>query len=284
MGKFDGIEPICYSRNVEIAGILVFQPATLMMDLLTLFMTGIMIYHVKSKHTAVGKEEIVMFFQMYMVTIFLEMLLITNIIPTASILYPYFTAIHIGLMSSSFWCLLLNGFVGFQFAEDGTPISLWYIRITSFSMFLIVGFVAIATFNNLGPFTHTSPMALWILFFIINGAMFLVYTISQVILVIYTLNDRWPLGDIAFGVLFFVSGVIINFIFSIALCEETKHYIDGVFFGSMCNLLAVMMVYKYWDSITKEDMEFSIDSKHHIWEIQALLDDEEKLANQNKPE
>lgn len=26
MGKFDGIEPICYSRNVEVASLLVFQP------------------------------------------------------------------------------------------------------------------------------------------------------------------------------------------------------------------------------------------------------------------
>lgn len=26
MGKFDGIEPMCYSRNVEFAGLLVFQP------------------------------------------------------------------------------------------------------------------------------------------------------------------------------------------------------------------------------------------------------------------
>lgn len=26
MGKFDGIEPMCYSRNVEVAGLLVFQP------------------------------------------------------------------------------------------------------------------------------------------------------------------------------------------------------------------------------------------------------------------
>jgi predicted lipoprotein with Yx(FWY)xxD motif len=28
-------------------------------------------------------------------------------------------------MCATFWCLLLNGFVGFQFAEDGTPLSLW---------------------------------------------------------------------------------------------------------------------------------------------------------------
>lgn len=59
-----------------------------MMDLAALCMTSIMIYHVKTKYTAVGRKEIAMFFQLYLVTIFLEMLLVTNIIPTASILYP----------------------------------------------------------------------------------------------------------------------------------------------------------------------------------------------------
>ena len=28
-------------------------------------------------------------------------------------------------MASTYACLLINGFVGFQFAEDGTPLSLW---------------------------------------------------------------------------------------------------------------------------------------------------------------
>lgn len=59
-----------------------------MMDLGALCMTSVMIYHVKTKYTAVGRKEIAMFFQLYLVTIFLEMLLVTNIIPTASILYP----------------------------------------------------------------------------------------------------------------------------------------------------------------------------------------------------
>ncbi|GAA5812973.1 hypothetical protein MFLAVUS_006437 [Mucor flavus] len=275
MGKFDGIEPMCYSRNVEFAGLLVFQPATLMMDLAAICMTSIMTYHVKTKYTAVGRKEIAMFFQLYLVTIFLEMLLVTNIIPTASILYPFFTAAHIGLLSACFWCLMLNGFVGFQFAEDGTPISLWSIRISSLVVFLTVGFIAMATFNNVGPFSYTSPTALWIIYFIANGFMFFIYTVSQIILVAYTLDDRWPLGDIVFGTLFFVSGLVVMFIFSVALCEQVKHYLDGLFFGSMFNLLAVMMVYKYWDSITKEDLEFSIDSKHQAWEIQGLLNDEE---------
>lgn len=36
-------------------------------------------------------------------------------------------------------------------------------------------------------------------------------------------------------------------------------------------LLAVMMVYKYWDSITKEDLEFSVGSKTTVWEVKDPL-------------
>lgn len=33
---------------------------------------------------------------------------------------------------------------------------------------------------------------------------------------------------------------------------------DGLFFANTLILLSVMMVYKYWDSITKDDLEFSV--------------------------
>ena len=88
-------------------------------------MTAIMLYHIKSKYTAVGRKEIVIFFYLYMVDTILALLLVSNIIPTSLNVYPYFTAAYVGLVTSTFWCLLLNGFVGFQWAEDGTPMSLW---------------------------------------------------------------------------------------------------------------------------------------------------------------
>ena len=72
-----------------------------------------MIYHIRSKYTAVGKllkkkknfffvgrltdkhggcyigrQEIVMYFYMYMLTTLLDMLLVTGIIPTSSSAYP----------------------------------------------------------------------------------------------------------------------------------------------------------------------------------------------------
>ncbi|KAI8584421.1 hypothetical protein K450DRAFT_219790 [Umbelopsis ramanniana AG] len=251
IGKYDGIEPVCYSRNVDLAGTLIFQPATLIIDIVAIIMTAIMIYHIKSKYTAVGRKEIVMFFYLYMITVFLEMLLVTGIIPTASSVYPWFTAVHVGLISATFWCLLLNGFVGFQFAEDGTPWSLWSIRISSLVVFILVGAIAIATFND------------------------------QIILVVNTLDDRWPLGDILFGTAFFIIGQVLMYIFSVVICDQVKHYVDGLFFGTICSLLAVMMVYKYWDSITKEDLEFSVGSKQNVWEVKELLGEDELSQNYN---
>ncbi|KAG0164157.1 Chitin synthase, class 7 [Apophysomyces sp. BC1034] len=275
IGQSNGIEPVCYSRNVDLGGNLVFQPATLIIDIVAIIMTAIMIYHIRSKYTAVGRKEIVMFFYLYMLSVFLEMFLITGIIPTASPVYPWFTAVQTGLISATFWCLLLNGFVGFQFAEDGTPLSLWSIRLSSFVLFIIVGFISIATFQEIGPFSYKSPGALWVFYFIINGICFIVYVISQIILVVNTLDDRWPLGDILFGTAFFIVGQVLLYIFSVVICDQVKHYVDGLFFATICTLLAVMMVYKYWDSITKEDLEFSVGSKQNVWEVKELMAEDE---------
>lgn len=40
-------------------------------------------------------------------------------------LCQWFAAAYTGLVAAAYCCILINGFVGFQFAEDGTPLSLW---------------------------------------------------------------------------------------------------------------------------------------------------------------
>lgn len=95
--------------------------------------------------------------------------------------------------------------------------------------------------------------------------------VSQLILVTRTLEDRWPIGDIIFGTAFFVVAQVVLFAFSVTICDAVEHYIDGLFFFALCMLLSVMMVYKYWDSITKEDLEFSVGSKATVWEVKDPL-------------
>ncbi|KAI8822370.1 chitin synthase III catalytic subunit [Fimicolochytrium jonesii] len=284
VGSETGIEPICYSRNIEMGKLLIFEPATLVIHIIALFMTGIMIYHIKTKYTAVGRKEIVMFFYMYFLTIILEFLVVSGIIQTAHASYPYFAAAHIAMIITTLWCLLLNGFVGFQWAEDGTPLSLWSIRISSLVIWGLSFFINIATFTKMPGFSKTDPTALFVFYFVFSVAFILIYVVLQIVLVVNTLDDRWPLGDILVGFAFFVVGRIFEFVLSTKICDMAKHYVDGMFFGTICSLLAVMMVYKYWDSITKEDLEFSVGGKSNVWEIRDPLLSDDRLAAMGRDE
>ncbi len=173
-----------------------------------------------------------------------SLILDAGVVPTGNSAYPYFAALQNGCTSALCICLLVNGFVGFQIYEDGTTLSLWTLRGVSFIFFLITFLVSLATFNSwagLGP-THT--VGLFVVLYLFSGLALLVYVVMQVILVVNTLEDRWPLGDIAFGAFFLIIGQVILYVFSNTICNAVQHYLDGLFFATICNLLAVMMVYK----------------------------------------
>ncbi|KAH9891166.1 chitin synthase III catalytic subunit [Cubamyces lactineus] len=271
IGSTQGIEPSCYSRNVEISGTLIFQPSTIFVHVVALFMTGIMIFHIRSKYTAVGRKEILMFFYLYAIIELLAFFLDSGIIPTANVSYPWFAAVYTGLITAAYTCLLINGFVGFQFAEDGTPLSLWLLRIAMLVTFGVSFFVSIATFKRIAGFDYAKPIGLWIIYILWPLVCTVIYVVSQLVLVFRTLEDRWPIGDIVFGAAFFTVAQVILFAFSATICDAIKHYIDGLFFFTLCMLLSVMMVYKYWDSITREDLEFSVGSKATVWEVKDPL-------------
>lgn len=271
IGTDQGIEPTCYSRNVDVGGTLIFQPSTCFVHLVAIIMTAIMIYHIRSKYTAVGRKEIVLFFWIYAVIELLAIFLDSGIIPTANVVYAWFAAVYTGLVAAAYCCILINGFVGFQFAEDGTALSLWFLRISCFVLFAVGFFLAIATFKSFAGFSYKKPIALWIVYILWPIVCVPIYIVSQLILVFRTLEDRWPIGDIVFGTSFWVVGMVLLFAFSTTICDAIKHYIDGLFFSELCVLLAVMMVYKYWDSITREDLEFSVGSKQAVWEVKDPL-------------
>ncbi|KAI9351444.1 chitin synthase III catalytic subunit [Obelidium mucronatum] len=238
-------------------------------------MTLTMIYYIRSKYTAVGRKEIVMFFYMYAVTLIVDFLLIGTIIPPASVVYKYFAALHAGLFVSTFWCLMYNGIVGFQWTEDGTPTSLWTLRLSTLTVLLVSFAISILTFLNIG-LTSAAPMALYIVYLILPAVFLVVYVILQIILVCTTLDDRWPLGDLLFGFFFFLMGLVLEFVVGPQLCELATHYVDGMFFGTISTLLGVMLVYKFWDSITKEDLEFAVSGKANVWEQRnPLINDDE---------
>ena len=192
----------------------------------------------------IGRKEITTFFYIYMMLTMTSLILDSGVSSPASGSFSYLTAIQNGFTSALCTCLLINGFVGFQLYEDGTRQSVWLIRGCSAGMFLVSGAVSILTFKGKAGLGPQNTIGLFVVLYLLNGICLLVYIIMQVVLVANTLQDRWPLGDIAFGVFFFVVGQVILYVFSDTICNGVQHYLDGLFFATVCNLLAVMMVYK----------------------------------------
>jgi hypothetical protein len=124
------------------------------------------------------------------------------------------------------------------------------LRISCLAIFALGFFIAIATFKKIAGFDYAKPVALWIVYILWPVICATIYVVSQLVLVFRTLDDRWPIGDILFGTAFFVIAQVLLFAFSVTICNAIKHYIDGLFFFTLCMLLSVMMIYKYWDSIT----------------------------------
>ena len=158
------------------------------------------------------------------------------------------------------WCLLCRGHLDhvlsfFVLRHHSCPAThvltpSQFLRITCLLVWGISFFLAIATFKQIAGFNYTKPIALWIVYILWPLICTVIYIISQLILVFRTLEDRWPIGDIVFGTAFWTIAQVLLFAFSVTICDAIKHYIDGLFFFTLCMLLSVMMVYKYWDSIT----------------------------------
>jgi len=121
------------------------------------------------------------------------------------------------------------------------------LRLSCLAVWGVCFFVAIATFKQFASFSYKNPIGLFITYLLFPAVCALIYAVSQLVLVVRTLDDRWVIGDVVFGVAFYVVGCVLLFGFSVTICDAVSHYIDGVFFFTLAMLFTVMMVYKYWD-------------------------------------
>jgi hypothetical protein len=70
------------------------------------------------------------------------------------------------------------------------------LRLSSLVVWGVCFFVAIATFKGIGGLSFTSTTGLFITYLIFPAVCVVIYAVSQLILVVRTLDDRWPIGDI----------------------------------------------------------------------------------------
>lgn len=244
-------------------------------------MLAIIIINIRTKYTAIGRREILDFFGLMTILTALSLVIDSGVVPPGSSAYPYFVAVQSGFSSAVCCSLMLNGFIGFQLWEDGTFRSVWSLRCSAIAAWALTFVFALLTFKGWGgsAFAPAHTTALFVVLYILNALFVCIYVVSQCALTIFILRDLWAFGAIALGAIFFAIGQVLLYVFSKDICTNVKHYLDGVFFASLTNLFAVMMIYKYWDMITTEDLEFSVSNKESAWEIKELLEDDHRYDN-----
>jgi hypothetical protein len=191
-----------------------------------------------------GRKEIITFFYLYMALTIFSLIIDAGVVPPRSGPFPYFVAIQNGLISALCSCLLVNGFVGFQLYEDGTALSVWLIRVPSAIMFVMTFVISLLTFMSWGGLGPENTVGMFVVLYLFNAICIAIYIAMSLLLVANTLNERWPLGHICFGLAVFIIGQVLLYAFSDLICNNVQHYMDGLFFATFCNLLSVMMVYK----------------------------------------
>lgn len=253
-----GILPECYGRSVELANTMIFQIGNAFVHFGSLIIALIIIFNVRSKYTAIGRSEMLTFFYLFIGLVVSTLVVDCGVAPPSSATYAYFVSLQLGLASSMCVCLLYNGILCFQFWEDGSKKSLWTLRVVCAGWFVVNFILSLVIFKGWLSLSNRDTSAIFVVTYILNAIILAAYVVSQVVLVVFALDSYWPLGAILLGVFFFVVGQILAYVLSNTICKGVSHYVDGLFFASFCNLFTVMMIYKFWDMITTEDLEFSV--------------------------
>ena len=198
-----------------------------------------------------------------------------------------FSAAHIAAITATAWILLVNGVVGFQLLDDGTPLSIGAALVSAAVLFIGTGYIALDTsFGWTGYFNKSLEApnrnyGLYILYLFIPLLCIVIFFLLETILVLRVLGEKKPMGTFTtipsprphppsgpfcyialthcllvylFGAaLLFALGQIFDFVISRYICSGTMQKIDGALFETLFTLLAVVMVWVFWSSITEDD-------------------------------
>lgn len=112
-----------------------------------------------------------------------------------------FSAVHIAAVVATLWILMMNGAVGYQLIDDGTPLSLSLIFGSAAALFIGTGYIALDTgFSWTGYWdsTLTAPnqaYALYTLYFLVPLVFLFVYFVLETVLVLKVLGEVRPMRE-----------------------------------------------------------------------------------------
>ncbi|KAI9293920.1 hypothetical protein K502DRAFT_305674 [Neoconidiobolus thromboides FSU 785] len=250
-----GLSTKCYTRTYQWFNSYLFEYCYFFIYLIAFIMLSIILYNLKKKTMTEVIKNMIIFFYFYLFMLTVDSVTITNIIPSNSGFYTFLVLLNTSLNLSLSIFLFLTGLLNFPFILKVNRINL-YIKLISLSLFLIMFLISILTIKNMGGLDSKNPSLLWFLHLLLPNLLITLYMISQLCFTFYYIENRWALGDIVIGYLFYLSGLLFLSLLSIPLCQSFKHYLDGIFFFQVSQLCSIMMCYKFIDGITTTDLEF----------------------------
>lgn len=180
--------------------------------------------------------------------------------PLSSTVRIAFTGIHIGFIIATTWMLMLNAVVGYQFIDDGTPLSLGLILVSAAILLIGTGYIALDTgFGWTGKFSssYDAPnyrnIALYVLYQLAPLIFLVAFYVLETVLVLRVLGETRPMVYLTLAAILFALGQIFNYAISPHICNGTDGKIDGALFQTLFTLLSVIMVWVFWSSITEDD-------------------------------
>jgi len=112
-----------------------------------------------------------------------------------------FTGLHLGAMVATVWVLLMNAVVGFQFLDDGTPVSLGLIFASAAALFIGTGYIALDTGYGWTGYWNDSlsapnrHIALYVLYQLVPLVFLFLYFVLESILVLRVLGETRPMSE-----------------------------------------------------------------------------------------
>ncbi|KAF5021435.1 hypothetical protein F66182_6529 [Fusarium sp. NRRL 66182] len=229
---------------------------------------GFLLLRSEKKRAAVGRREMQLFLMGYIIISICEIFSVGEF-PLGDSVRIAFSAIHIGMIIATCWILMLNAVVGYQIIDDGTLLSIVLIIISAGLLLVGTGYIALDTgfswtgyWDSSYDLPRNRHIALYVLYQLIPLVFLVAYFVLEAILVIRILGETRPMIYLAVAALLFAIGQVFNYAISRYICDGTSGKIDGSLFQTLFTLLAVIMIWIFWSSITEDDWPMPVASTY----------------------
>lgn len=114
-----------------------------------------------------------------------------------------FTGVHLGIITATTWLLMLNGFVGYQWLNDGSFMSIMLCLVSAGAIFVGTGYIALDTGYDWTGYFNTAEIqlnpnrsySLYTLYLLAPAVFMFVYFWAETYLVLKVLGEIKPMRE-----------------------------------------------------------------------------------------